>query len=204
MFSLFSASSLKKKKKDIRGLKSFTLALSYVRPPGGQIQNCSQKEQPGPNDGQVMQLLVLFTPTQGHKENTGFHHIYNSLVEVKASTHESVCDSGWGPKKYFNAILLLEKYWGSLISTEGNYYLLQDISPNQVPGTDTLAKAPVKPSLKALTFSRLPVQLCHWTANVFHFDVGLPLDPAGGNNVHKGHSVCKGLTSRSIQANLLY
>lgn len=93
VFIVFSF-KLKKKKKDIRGLKSFTLALSYVRPPSGQIQNCSQKEQPGPNGGQVMQLLVLFTPTQGHKENTGFHHIYNSLVEVKASTHESVCDSG--------------------------------------------------------------------------------------------------------------
>lgn len=57
-----------------------------------------------------MQLRIVFTPTQGHKENIGFHHIYNSLDEVGASTHESVCDSGCGPKKYPNAIMLLEKY----------------------------------------------------------------------------------------------
>lgn len=60
-----------------------------------------------------MQLAVLFTPTQGQKENIGFH-IHNSLGEVRASTHESVCDSGCGPKKYPNAIMLLEKYWGLL------------------------------------------------------------------------------------------
>lgn len=59
--------------------------------------------------------------------------------------------------------------------------MLQDILPNQVPGTDTLAKAPVKPSLKALVFFRLPVQSCHQTANIFHYDVELPLDPTGGN-----------------------
>lgn len=57
-----------------------------------------------------MQPQVLFTPTQGHKENTGFHHTYNSLDEARASAHESVCDSGCGPKKYPNAIMLLEKY----------------------------------------------------------------------------------------------
>lgn len=152
-----------------------------MRPPRGLTENCIQKEQPGQNKGQVMQLGVLFTTTQGHKENIGFHHIYNSLVEVRACTRESVCDSGCGPKKYLNAILLLEKYWGSLISKEGNYYLLQDISLNQVPGTNTLVKAPVKPSLKALIFSRLSGQLCHKTANIFYYDMGLPLDPIGGN-----------------------
>ena len=115
--------------------------------------------------GQVTQLRVLFTKTQDHKENIRFHHIYNSLDEVRASTHESICDSGYGPNKYLSAIILLEKYWGLLISK--GYYLLQDISPNQVPGTDILAKALVKPSLKALIFSRLPMQLCHRTANIF-------------------------------------
>lgn len=61
-----------------------------------------------------MQLGVLFTPTQGRKKNIGFHHTYNSLDEVRASTHESVGDSGYGPKKYPSAIKLLEKYWGLL------------------------------------------------------------------------------------------
>lgn len=89
-----------------------------------------------------MQLRVLFTTTQGHKENIEFHHIYNSLIEVRANSHVSVCDSGCGPRKYLNAILLLEKYWDSLISKEGNYYLLQNISPNQVPGTDILVNPP--------------------------------------------------------------
>lgn len=58
----------------------------------------------------MMQPQVLFTPTQGHKENIGFHHTYNSLDEPRASAHESVYDSGCGPKKYPHAIMLLEKY----------------------------------------------------------------------------------------------
>lgn len=34
------------------------------------------------------------------------------------------------------------KNTGTLISKKGNYYLLQDISPNQVPGTDILVNPP--------------------------------------------------------------
>lgn len=105
-----------------------------------------------PQQEQVMQLRVLFTTTQGHKENIGFHHIYNSLTEVRANIHVSVCDSGCGPRKYLNAILLLEKYWETLISKEGNYYLLQDISPKQVPGTDILVKAPREAQSEGLYF----------------------------------------------------
>lgn len=115
----------------------------------------------------MTQWQGLLTPTQGREENIGFHHIHNSLDEVGASSHESVCDSGSGPKKYPNAIMLLEKYWGLLSAKKVITILPQAISPNQVPGTDSLAKAPVQPSLKALIFSRPLVPLCHQTANIF-------------------------------------
>lgn len=51
---------------------------------------------------------------------------------------------------------------------------------NRCLALTSLSRPPGKPSLKAFIFSRLPEQLCHKTANIIYYDVGLPLDPTGG------------------------
>lgn len=128
-----------------------------------------------------MQLRVLFTQTQGHQENIGFHHIYNSLAEVRASTHESVCDSGCGPKKYLNECC----YWKStevLLSAKKViiicfriFLLTRCLAPKPWP------RPQWSPVWRPWFFSRFPGKLCHKIANIFHYDMGLPLDPTGGN-----------------------
>lgn len=52
---------------------------------------------------------------------------------------------------------------------------------NRCLALTSLSRPPGKPSPKAfIFFSRQPGQLCHETANIIYYDVGLPLDPTGG------------------------
>lgn len=78
VFILFS---LKLLKKGVRGLTEVLFSGSFLK--WGHLvdrhriadrrSNLSRSRDMWCNWG------VLFTPTQGHKENIGFHHIYNSL-----------------------------------------------------------------------------------------------------------------------------